>query len=134
MIKGIRVPLKFTNCNYRAHLRVVDMWPANLENWAQSMGDIEFNTEATPEQLEESHNEWQWNFVLLVEDAVVPAKTDNDRLQLVFDNARGQCLLRMDACKYVKLRHSRRLFNMKRVLTIVACARTQKSWRSSGTS
>ncbi|PVH99425.1 hypothetical protein DM02DRAFT_729185 [Periconia macrospinosa] len=94
---GLPLTLPFINCRYRAHLRVVDFWPMTLAQFSRSMGDATFNTKATDEQRRKSERKFEWNFVLLVEDAASPARSDKERIPLVFGNLQGQNLLKIDA-------------------------------------
>ncbi|KAF2646122.1 hypothetical protein P280DRAFT_512323 [Massarina eburnea CBS 473.64] len=96
--EGLFVKLPFINCKYRSHVRVVDMWPTTLSDFARSRGDPNFNPHDTPQERNIRKNKFAWNFSLLVEDAKRPAKTADDRIVLVFGNTQGQNLLKLDAC------------------------------------
>lgn len=97
---GLILRLPFVNCKYRAHLRVVDFWPMTLSKFARNMGDAKFNTKATLGQRKRMSRKWEWSFVLLVEDADLPARSPKDRIPLTFGNTQGQNLLQMDADEY----------------------------------
>ena len=95
---GLALSLPFVNFKYRTHLRVVDFWPMTISKFSRNMGDAEFNVKATPEQRNKLSRRWEWSFVLLVEDADSPARSDKERIPLIFGNTQAQNLLQMDAC------------------------------------
>ncbi|KAF2705905.1 hypothetical protein K504DRAFT_439240 [Pleomassaria siparia CBS 279.74] len=97
--KGVEITLPFVNAKYRTRVRVVDFYPKNLEDFAHPMSDPNWNTALNETRGNEQRHEsgWTWGFVLLVEDANVPAGTTPKRLRLFVNNSAGQHLLNMDA-------------------------------------
>ncbi|KAF1957697.1 hypothetical protein CC80DRAFT_32181 [Byssothecium circinans] len=96
--EGLPVKLPFINCKYKSHMRVVDMWPATLSDFAQSKGDPKFNPNVSDKDRRDGSHRYEWNFALLVEDAKSPAKSADERITLTFGNLQAQNLLKMDAC------------------------------------
>ncbi|KAF2678500.1 hypothetical protein K458DRAFT_316677 [Lentithecium fluviatile CBS 122367] len=92
--------LPFVNCKYRARVRVVDMWPRKLFDFARSLSDPKYGKQGLSADHRESYRKevFQWNFALLVENADAPAGKTPDRLMLTVGDEQGQCLLKMDAC------------------------------------
>jgi protection-of-telomeres protein 1 len=92
--------LPFVNCKYRARVRVVDLWPLKLNDFARSVSDLKYgNPSLSVEDRERYKNKYEWNFALLVEDADAPAGKTPERLTIIFGDKQGQGLLKMDACK-----------------------------------
>jgi protection of telomeres protein 1 len=92
--------LPFINRRVRAHVRVVDFYPPDLEDFChwyegeQSKDD----EEDEEEDDEEDSGRWQWEFCLLVEDASTPTTdTKQPRLRLFFDGRAGDQLLQLTA-------------------------------------
>ncbi|KAF1981249.1 hypothetical protein K402DRAFT_239699 [Aulographum hederae CBS 113979] len=103
---GTERQLPFINMRCRANVRVVDFYPHNLQDFAQSLDDPTFNPphsddeddSVSYERASGTPNRWQWAFCLLVEDAKPPAEEkDPVRLKLMVDDACGQYLLKLDA-------------------------------------
>jgi protection-of-telomeres protein 1 len=91
--------LPFVNCRYRSRVRVVDVFPPELEHFAHSSRDLNWakhskklNSDGT-----ESKERWEWGFVLLLEDAGVPRGSVCEKLRVVVDNSSAQHLLKMNA-------------------------------------
>jgi protection-of-telomeres protein 1 len=86
--------LPFVNCKHRSRIRVVDVFPSELELFAHSTSDPNW---ATQSRKQSSTERWEWGFVLLVEDADIPRNTVSEKLRVVVNNAAAQHLLNMDA-------------------------------------
>ncbi|CBX96619.1 hypothetical protein IAQ61_005517 [Plenodomus lingam] len=87
--------LPFVNSRHRARVRVVDVYPPELElfshstrdrNWYQGRGKSNPSSGQRKER-------WEWGFVLLVEDAVLPPNTVSEKMRLVVGNKEAQGLL-----------------------------------------
>ncbi|TVY33606.1 Protection of telomeres protein [Lachnellula occidentalis] len=100
----------FTNCKYRANVRVVDYFPHRIEDFAvgyrfseyEMLSDYSGDEDTDREEDLRTFlsgkgfakNTWEWRFALQVEDAT--AKDPKDRLWLVVDNAAAQGLLNLE--------------------------------------
>ena len=82
--RGNTFRLPFQNCRYKSEIRVVDFYPDDIANFSvpHQTSDREVATddnysgsdsELDPRQVEQAVLEWEWRFVLLVEDARLPA-------------------------------------------------------------
>lgn len=91
--------LPFVNAKHRSRVRVVDVFPPKIELFAHSSRDAKWMR--VPE-LRAKEN-WEWMFVLLVEDANIPPNTVGEQLRLMVDNENAQALLGQKAVKYVYL-------------------------------
>lgn len=104
------VQLPFVNVNHRAHVRVVNFFPPQLEEFTcvrQIASEYEIlsdHDDADDSSDEECHGmsqdeagEWEWRFFLEVEDAAVSAEGSKKRLWAFVDNQAAQCLLNLDA-------------------------------------
>ena len=91
--------LPFVNIKHRARVRVVDFYPPELELFAHSTNDSQWNTRPKKQDSNSSHKKerWEWGFVLLLEDANVRPDTVSEKLRVVVGNATGQGLLKQDA-------------------------------------
>ena len=93
--------LPFVNAKYRARVRVIDMWPTKLWDFARSIADTQYGRRDLPAQDQERYqHKFEWNFALLVEDVNSASGHTPQRLMLTIGDEQGQCLLKMDACKY----------------------------------
>lgn len=90
--------LPFVNCKYRCRVRVVDVYPPELEMFSHSMNDREWNKH--PKKQNSNKERWEWGFVLLLEDAVIPPNTVSKKLRVVVNNDAAQHLLDMNATEY----------------------------------
>jgi len=100
----------FTVCKYRAHVRVVDYFPHNVEDFAvgrrateyDMLSDYSGGEDTDPEEDMRifrsgkgfKKNVWEWRFALQVEDA--NKKGSKDRIWLIVDNLAAQGLLGLD--------------------------------------
>lgn len=91
--------LPFVNCRYRSCIRVVDVFPPQLELFAHSSNDPAWvkHPKKLNQNGEPRKERWEWGFVLLVEDAKVPRGTESEKLRVVVDNGSAQYLLKMNA-------------------------------------
>jgi len=85
--------LPFVNARHRSRVRVVDVWPPEIEFFAHSTRDPDW-TGAPNDGKKEL---WEWGFVLLLEDANIPPNTVSEKLRVVVDNSVGQRLLNQNA-------------------------------------
>lgn len=106
-LEGKKVKSPFTNTKYRANVRVVDYFPARIEDFAVGYRSSEFDVledysgsedtdlERSKELFQSGQgfqkNRWEWRFALQVEDVEVEAS--NDRMWLMVDNQAAQMLL-----------------------------------------
>jgi protection-of-telomeres protein 1 len=109
--RSFAVQLPFVNLNYRAHVRVVNFLPSQLEDFCQvKKGSSEFDIlsdndhsddDSEDEQQVASQpaegGEWEWKFWLELEDAAVGAKQQKGRVWTLVDNQTAQCLINLDA-------------------------------------
>ncbi|EGX91443.1 telomere-binding alpha subunit central domain protein [Cordyceps militaris CM01] len=111
-----KLPLPFTNANYRATVRVTDYLPHSLADFAfpkrktgmyhalSSDGESEPSEGGDDEQTMDRHVTsekivgWEWRFHLLLEDAQDPDAAHHDKVWVTVDNHAAQCLLSMNAC------------------------------------
>ncbi|KAF2466077.1 uncharacterized protein BDR25DRAFT_238065 [Lindgomyces ingoldianus] len=87
--------LPFVNAKYRTHVRVVDFSPGFLEQFTQSMANPAWNPavrNGSPGNRM-PNDRWEWAFVLLVEDANVPAGSTPERLRLFVSGQDAEVLL-----------------------------------------
>ena len=91
--------LPFVNAKHRARVRVVDVFPPELELFAHSLSDPKWNKR--PKKKDPTNGptieRWEWGFVLLLEDANVPPNTVSEKLRVVVGNEAGQGLLKQNA-------------------------------------
>jgi len=92
--------LPFVNCKYRARVRVVDLWPLSINDFARSVSDPKYGDPSlSVEERARYKNKFEWNFALLVEDADAPVGKIPERLTITIGDKQGQGLLKMDACE-----------------------------------
>jgi len=105
---GTTETLPFVNRKCYAHVRVVDYYPPDLEDFAQSRDNADFNSvpENEHEDLSISYeeqtppNRWEWAFFLLVEDAKPISCLQNPpRMKLLVSGQEAQFLLKLDAAE-----------------------------------
>ncbi|KAJ4362473.1 hypothetical protein N0V83_010566 [Neocucurbitaria cava] len=91
--------LPFVNAKHRARVRVVDVFPPELERFAHALNDPTWNRKANKHDPNNNSTKvrWEWGFVLLVEDANVPPNTVSEKLRVVVGNDVGQGLLDLNA-------------------------------------
>jgi len=91
----------FVNCRHRACVRVVDVFPPELELFAHSISDPAWNKQASKQSAtgRQQKERWEWGFALLLEDANLPRGTVSEKLTVFVNNDMGQYLLRMNAVK-----------------------------------
>ncbi|KAI0471623.1 hypothetical protein GGR56DRAFT_681791 [Xylariaceae sp. FL0804] len=106
--------LRQANVNYRAHVRVVDFWPSQLEDFVswhkdrdgfiRLSGDDEDSSESGGSDSDSSGSEyegprtWEWRFALQLEDADPKLRGDQrPRMWVLVDNAGAQMLTDLDA-------------------------------------
>lgn len=100
--KGGEFTLPFVNAKYRTRVRVVDCFPQKLEQFVRELSDPRYHTKPMPaERKARLKGRWEWHFLLLVEDAEIPAGTKPVQLSLTVGNSAAQHLLKMDAVEYV---------------------------------
>lgn len=103
----------FHNCKYKANVRVVDYFPANIEEFAvgcrvseyDMLSDYSGGENTDPEEDMRSfrsgkgfpEKDWQWRFAVQVVDANPKASTE--RMWLVVNNSDAQMLLSLDAAE-----------------------------------
>jgi protection-of-telomeres protein 1 len=88
--------LPFVNIKHRSRVRVVDVWPPELELFAHSTVDPNWSKQS---KKQGSRERWEWGFVLLLEDADIPSNTVSEKLRVVVNNDAAQHLLKMSASK-----------------------------------
>ncbi|KAI0581725.1 Telomere-binding alpha subunit central domain-containing protein [Pyrenophora tritici-repentis] len=71
--------LPFVNCRHRSRVRVVDVFPPEIELFTHS------------------NKRWEWGFALLLEDANIPRGTVSEKLTVFVNNDMGQFLLKTQA-------------------------------------
>ncbi|KIW87543.1 uncharacterized protein Z519_11867 [Cladophialophora bantiana CBS 173.52] len=110
--KGNAFRLPFQNCTYKSKVRVVDFFPDNIADFAAPRKVNQFDDLSDNEDLDENMNidlsqvnegeevQWEWRFILLVEDARAQAGTDGrpTQMELLVAATDGDFLLNMDAC------------------------------------
>ena len=104
----IRVILPFSNIKYRVIVRVVDFRPNTLEEFAFPKKPSEFDMLTDDEDSSDDYvgrvdgsTRWEWRFKLQLEDASVGAGGEQHRVWVSVDNPAAQCLIDLDASKYV---------------------------------
>lgn len=95
--------MPFLNCRHRTRVRVVDFFPPILELFAHRTTDPSWDKRKKhPDNGQrQGKDRWEWGFVLLLEDAKIPANTVSEKLRVVVNNEAGQHLLDMNAREYV---------------------------------
>ena len=109
----VKLQLPFLNASYRAHVRVVNFMPSQLEDFAcpkKKMSDYDVlsdNSASESESDEElGHDmmtaftavrDWEWRFHLQLEDAAVKPGEQKKRVWVLVDNSAAQCLTSLDA-------------------------------------
>ena len=88
--------LPFVNARHRCRVRVVDVWPPEIELFAHSNRDTGWVGASTAHDAPKKER-WEWGFVLLLEDANVPPNTVSEKLRVTVDNNVGQGLLNQHA-------------------------------------
>jgi protection-of-telomeres protein 1 len=88
--------LPFVNCRHRSRIRVVDVYPPELELFAHSSSDPMWSIQP---KKPGSKERWEWGFVLYVEDADIARGTVSEKLRVVVNNDAAQHLLKMSASK-----------------------------------
>lgn len=105
--------LPFICAKFRAHARVVDFFPASLEDFAHGRRQTEYDvlsdngedsegpSSSDEEGTSSSQRIWEWRFALQLEDPTPPndAKSPGlpPRLWVFVDNPEAQCLTGLDA-------------------------------------
>lgn len=91
--------LPFVNCRHRSRVRVVDVFPPELELFTHSTSDPTWNRQAARKSAASGHQKerWEWGFALLLEDANIPRGTVSEKLTVFVNNDMGQYLLKMTA-------------------------------------
>jgi protection of telomeres protein 1 len=94
--------LPFINARHRARVRVVDVFPPEIELFVHSLEDRTWNKPNKKQDHRDSNtkNRWEWGFVLLLEDADIPPNTVSEKLRVVVGDQAGQGLLKENAVKY----------------------------------
>ncbi|KAI8931985.1 hypothetical protein NX059_010881 [Plenodomus lindquistii] len=87
--------LPFVNSKHRTRVRVIDVYPPELEMFAHSTSDRRWFQKPSKNHPNSGQKKdpWEWGFVLLVQDAVVPPNTVPETLRLVVGNHEAQGLL-----------------------------------------
>ncbi|PTB62860.1 hypothetical protein BBK36DRAFT_1172152 [Trichoderma citrinoviride] len=122
-IKGQQVKLRlpFVNKNYRAHVRVVNFMPPDLEDFARPRRATEYDMLSDNEEPDQDGSEsggesaaddtatrvWEWQFFLELEDASPHAINQGERrtIWVAVNNFSAQCLVNMDASDLRKNQH-----------------------------
>ncbi|CCU75025.1 telomere-binding alpha subunit central domain-containing protein [Blumeria hordei DH14] len=93
------VPSPFTNCKYKAIVRVIDYFPDQIEHFAVSLDDDEIDEPLGSATCEVSSkrpkNNWEWRFALLLEEASITESSKKECLWVVVDNYEAQHLLNL---------------------------------------
>jgi protection-of-telomeres protein 1 len=103
----------FNICKYKANVRVVDYFPANIEDFAVGRRESEYDLLSDYSGGEDTDAEedmrsfrngkgfprknWEWRFALQVVDA--NPKSSKERMWLVVSNADAQMLFDLDAAE-----------------------------------
>ncbi|KAH9877896.1 hypothetical protein J1614_003113 [Plenodomus biglobosus] len=89
--------LPFVNSRHRARVRVVDVYPPELVLFSHSTSDRNWHEKPSKNKPISGKKKelWEWGFVLLVEDAVLPPNTVSEKLRLVVGNIEAQGLLNL---------------------------------------
>lgn len=94
------IPSPFTNCKYKAIVRVIDYFPDQIEHFAVSLDDDETDEPSSSVKSEVSSkrlkNNWEWRFALLLEEASITESSDKECLWVVVDNYEAQHLLNLE--------------------------------------
>ena len=116
----------FANVKYRANVRVIDYFPARIEDFSVGFRSNEFDLLSDYSGEEESDAEtsreiwhsgkgfskdcWEWRFALQIEDADADTSGSKSRMWLMVDNLSAQMLLNLpdDATRYVSSLRERR--------------------------
>jgi protection of telomeres protein 1 len=85
--------LPFVNAKHRARVRIVDFYPPEIEMFAHSTADPAWKS---PPEKRPGKVRWEWGFVLLLEDAVVPPNTVSQKLRVFVGNENAQFLFGRD--------------------------------------
>ncbi|OAL33283.1 hypothetical protein AYO20_07445 [Fonsecaea nubica] len=110
--KGNAYRLPFQNCTYKSKVRIVDFFPDNIADFSaprkvgqyDELSDNEdFGDDVDIDPTQENGRgdlEWEWRFLLLVEDARAPVGVDGrpTQMELLVAETDGDFLLNMDAC------------------------------------
>jgi protection of telomeres protein 1 len=101
--------LPFVNFKCRSQIRIIDFYPSDLQDFAHSVHDRDYNDGSSSSSSDESENvsmdedkghkgRWEWAFYLWVEDAKkLSGVKDPPRLPLLVAGEDAECLLKMDA-------------------------------------
>ncbi|KAF2851500.1 hypothetical protein T440DRAFT_65549 [Plenodomus tracheiphilus IPT5] len=89
--------LPFVNSKHRARVRVIDVYPPELVLFSHSTSDRSWYQKPRKNDPNSGKKKerWEWGFVLLVEDAVLPPNTVSEKLRLVVGNLEAQGLLNL---------------------------------------
>ncbi|CAE7021893.1 hypothetical protein PTNB85_02430 [Pyrenophora teres f. teres] len=89
----------FVNCRHRSRVRVVDVFPPEIELFTHSCSDPTWNRQAAKQRAsnEQQKERWEWGFALLLEDANIPRSTVSEKLTVFVNNDMGQFLLKLNA-------------------------------------
>lgn len=103
--------LPFVNRKCKIRARVVDFFPEDLQEFASSLDDIEYNdvqrtltsSAVTPEVFssDQSRNPWEWAFFLQLEEVqgpAPPAGQARPRLRVLVSHHDAEHLLKLSAC------------------------------------
>ncbi|PTB79722.1 hypothetical protein M440DRAFT_1326683 [Trichoderma longibrachiatum ATCC 18648] len=117
----VKLRLPFVNMNYRAHVRVVNFMPPDLEDFARPRRATEYDMLSDNEEPDhddfDSGGEstaddstsrvWEWRFFLELEDASPSADNQGKRktIWVAVNNFSAQCLVNMDASDLRKNQH-----------------------------
>ncbi|KAK1237686.1 hypothetical protein MKX07_006814 [Trichoderma sp. CBMAI-0711] len=117
----VKLRLPFVNMNYRAHVRVVNFIPPDLEDFARPRRTTEFDmlsdNEEPDQDVSDSGGEstadgtttrvWEWRFFLELEDASPSMGNQGKRktIWVAVNNFSAQCLVNLDASDLRKNQH-----------------------------
>jgi len=87
--------LPFVNARHRSRVRVVDVYPPELVLFSHSTSDRTWyhKPSRNDPRTGQPKVRWEWGFVLLVEDALLPPNTVSEKLRVVVGNSEAQGLL-----------------------------------------
>lgn len=94
--------LPFMNQKRRCQVRAIDYFPAQLEDFAvPKQAEVTTDEDRMDIDPDVESSEWEWSFLLLVEDASRPASKDHIPASawIHVPNDAAQYLLQLDACE-----------------------------------
>ncbi|KAK7220273.1 hypothetical protein V2G26_008276 [Clonostachys chloroleuca] len=103
----VKLPMPFTNMNYRVNVRVTNFSPPDILQFAvpkktseyavlEDDGDSDSSSGMDDEDMGNDSMSWEWRFALELEDSTPDIK-QRERIWVVVDNQSAQCLVNLDA-------------------------------------